>query len=106
MRGLAVKNISIIAERENRLLERRELRLRVDYEGGQPSREELLEAVSRHLGSPRESTVIVKAAPTFGRNSAIVDSRVYASRGAMLAVEPRYILARNGHIEKKKGEKA
>jgi len=101
---MTVKNISIMAERENELLERRELRLLVEYEGGQPSRGELLELISTKFKVPRESTVIIKVASTFGANTAIVESRVYRSREAMLSTEPRYILARNGHIEKKREE--
>ncbi len=90
-------NIEITAKHENKLLKRTEYIVKVNHEAtGTPKRNEIREAFAKKLGVPADQVVVRKIRTSFGVNFALVDIIYYWDKEAMLYVEPKYILKRNG----------
>lgn len=98
--------IEVISERENPLLERREVRFRVRYTGtGVPNRQEVRNKLIAVFDSNRELTVLDYMKPEYGRHSAVGYVKVYASAGTM-KVESKHKVKRNFQPKEKKQAEA
>ena len=89
--------MEILERKENPLLERVELAFSLRHVGvPTPSRQALLEAVTRMEPGSSVDQIIVKNVNTrFGQPLTTGDAYVYGSREALLK-EPKYILQRHG----------
>jgi len=88
---------------ENRLLGRTEITCEISFDKAMPSRKELREAICTATGIKPELLVIVSAKGGFGTRSGMVRANAYESKEA-LAVEKKYLLVRDGMMEKPKKE--
>lgn len=96
-------DVEVVEDKENPLLKRREVRIKVSYEGATPSRQEVRGKVAALLSSDKELTILDKLEPEYGKQMAAGYVKVYADREA-LRVEPQYVIDRNTKVEEKKGE--
>ena len=79
--------IHLLNQREEKLLHRKEVRFKVDFEKVTPSKEELKKQISEHLKTNPELVKIEKADQTFGERSAEVSVLVYSDKDFMKRVE-------------------
>jgi small subunit ribosomal protein S24e len=98
--------IEVLNERENPLLERREIRFRVSYPGlGVPARQEVRNKLVALFDSKKELTVLDRMKPEYGRNSAVGYVKVYETPEAM-KVESGHKMKRNFQPKEKKPAEA
>ena len=93
--------VNIKDKKENKSLGRQEIACEISFEKAKPSRKDLREAIAAATGIAPELMVIVSSKGGFGERSGIVLVHAYANKEA-LAVEKRYLLVRDGMMEKKK----
>ncbi|MDD5110914.1 MAG: 30S ribosomal protein S24e [Candidatus Altiarchaeota archaeon] len=95
-------DVEIISQRDNSLLERKEVRFRVSYPGaGVPERQEVRSKLIAVLDASKDLTVLDHLKPEYGRNSAVGYVKIYANADAMKA-EPAYMNKRNFAPKEKK----
>ena len=95
--------IEVIERRENKLLEREEIKCIIKYDGATPTRKEVKEAIKSGLGIGGY-IVIQHIKPMFGIRQARVYAKVYPSENVARKIEPDYIFARESK-KKEEGEK-
>ncbi len=98
--------IRVESERYNPLLKRKELHLRVSFNGKTPSRAEIREKIAGLMNAEQNRLVIDYVKNEFGKREAKVYVKIYDSAEAMKAIEERHILERNFpemKAEKKEG---
>ncbi|MFH1125894.1 MAG: 30S ribosomal protein S24e [Candidatus Altiarchaeota archaeon] len=99
-------DVEVISERENPLLGRREVRLRVKYPGlGVPNRQEVRNKIIAVLDSNKDLTVVDSIKPEYGRHSSIGYVKIYENAGAM-KIEAEHKIDRNFKPKEKKPAEA
>ncbi|RLI90543.1 MAG: 30S ribosomal protein S24e [Candidatus Altiarchaeales archaeon] len=86
--------IEIISERENPLLNRREIRFRVSYEGATPRATEIRKRLISTLKSEDRLTILDGIKPEFGRRIASGYVKIYADEESMM-IEPEHRIKKN-----------
>lgn len=95
--------IEIEWQRENPLLNRKEVAFRVHHEGGgTPRRSDVLSLLKEALNLKKEAVVLRHLRSEFGRDSSVGEVRVYPTLEDAKRVEPEHLLRRSGLIEEKK----
>lgn len=91
-------------ERENSLLNRKEVEFNVLYEGAVPSLKDVRNKIISVLNSNEKLTIVDGIKPKFGRSVASGYAKVYFDEKSM-KVEPEYRLKKNFEEKKSKEEK-
>ncbi len=87
--------VEIVKKTENPLLQRVEVRFRVEHPGEPtPKRLDVRAQLAPQLGVAEELVVIEKLASTHGRHEASGIARAYSSRERLEDLEPGYLLKR------------
>jgi small subunit ribosomal protein S24e len=90
-----IVEIEITEKKENQLLNRTEIKFRVDHPGTPtPTRLEVKAQLATKLGVNEEVLVLEKIAGIYGRQSASGIARVYNSKEELEKLEPKYLLVR------------
>jgi small subunit ribosomal protein S24e len=92
----------MLNQKEEKLLQRKEVNFRVDFEKVTPTKEELKKQISEHLKLDPELVKIEKADQKFGERSANVSALIYDNKEIMKKIEVRNKKAKK---EVKKEEK-
>lgn len=92
-------DVKIIEDKQNPLLNRRELKCEIAYDGATPSREEVKAAIVKALGSNPDTTVVMEIRQNFGARLSHAVIHIYDSKEVMKI--PSYILKRSEKKEKK-----
>jgi small subunit ribosomal protein S24e len=100
--ALSLPEVRVIERRRNELLKRVEYLLEVANQGGTPGRAELRKLLSTVLDAKEDNLMLVKVLTPAGRNWTRVIARVYDSRDQLMRIEPKYLLIREGFLEKPK----
>lgn len=82
-------------ERYNPLLRRRELHLKVSFDGKTPSRAEIREKVAGLMNAELQRVVLDYIKNEFGKREARVYAKIYDSEKDLKDIEERHILERN-----------
>jgi small subunit ribosomal protein S24e len=100
-------NINIISKSENTVIGRKEFLFELGYEKTTPKKTDVREAIVTKTGVLPDTLVIKSINQHTGEKKATVIAYAYSDVELMMAVEPKYILRRNGFIkdEEKKDEK-
>lgn len=98
-------NIENVSKKENKFLERVEIKATIFYESATPSRKEIKEAICTKNGLNPENAVLRELKTTFGAKKAEALVHAYENKEKMMKTEPLYVLVREGLAEKKKKEK-
>jgi small subunit ribosomal protein S24e len=98
-------NVNIVSTNENKLLDRKEVRAEITFDGPTPKRADLKQAIGGKIGANPEMMVLRKVESTFGKKSVDVTAHVYASKELIMKNEPLYVQVREGLAQKKAKEK-
>ncbi len=88
-------DIQILKDKNNVLLNRRELDFTVKYEGSTPSRNDIRNKLAAMLNAPLELLIIQKVATEYGMQEARGYAKLYAEEARMKELEHEYVLTRN-----------
>lgn len=94
--------IEILNEKENPLLDRKEIKFRILYEGATPSIKEVRKKLISVLNSKDKLTVVDSIRSTFGGRVAGGYAKVYKDEESM-KVEPKHRIKKNFGVEEKIG---
>ncbi len=86
--------IKILSERENPLLDRREIKFRVRYEEATPPIKAVRSKLIAFLSSDEKLTIMNQIKPEFGKTSALGYAKVYKDEKAM-EIEPAHRIKKN-----------
>jgi small subunit ribosomal protein S24e len=100
--ALSLPEVRVIERRRNELLKRVEYLLEVANQSGTPSRAELRKLLSTVLDAKEDNLMLLKVLTPAGRDRTRVIARVYDSRDQLMRIEPKYLLIREGFLEKPK----
>jgi len=96
-------NIQKISERENRVIGRKEVFLKILHEGkGTPSYEDVRKVFSNMYNVSNECFVIKNISTKYGEWTSIVTIYLYKDPKRLLEIEPEHVLRKNGFISKVK----
>ncbi len=95
--------IKILNERENPLLNRKEIRFNLLYDGAIPSIKEVRSKLLSILNSNEKLTVVDYIKPGFGSSVAKCYVKIYSDENS-IKVEPAHKLSKNFEEKKPKGE--
>jgi len=98
-------DIDVIEEKENPLLGRKELKVRVVHEGPAPNRAELKRRLEAQLNAKKGRLIVDTIRTGFGLRETLAFVKVYDSEERARSVEPAYILKKNKPPEEPAGEK-
>jgi len=87
--------IRVESERYNPLLKRKELHLKVSFNGKTPSRAEIREKVAGLMNTGLDRIVIDYIKNEFGKREAKVYAKIYDTPEALKAIEEKHIIERN-----------
>ncbi|HDM22512.1 MAG: 30S ribosomal protein S24e [Methanomicrobia archaeon] len=90
--------IEIIEEKENPLLERKEIKFKVIPEKGGEKYEDVREKIAAMLDLDKNKFVIQYMKPQFGKKEYRGFLKIYNDEKTMKEIEEEYILKRNGLI--------
>jgi len=94
-------NIQILEEKRNPLIDRVELKVKIDHFGkGTPNRIDLKKKVAATQGSNEKLTIVKKIKTHFGSTEDIAKILIYDNSNELQYFEPFYIQARNLPKEK------
>lgn len=93
--------INIKEERENPLLNRKEVYFLATFTGATPSRKEVKSALSNKLGADLNKIVIDKLTQEYGKTEMIGYAKVYRDEESM-KIEREYKLIRDTKVKEKK----
>jgi small subunit ribosomal protein S24e len=89
-------NIEIEGKKENPLLERTEINLRIDHQGtGTPTRDEIRNQLAGMLGAKADAIVIDNMHTEFGHQLTVAYAKVYSSVDSAKKFEKDHLLTRN-----------
>jgi len=88
-------DIKILKDKNNSLLNRRELDFIVKYEGSTPSRSDVRNKLAAMLNAPLELLVIQRIKTEYGMQESKGYAKLYADADRMKQVELEYVLKRN-----------
>lgn len=88
-------DIKILKDKDNSLLNRRELDFVVKYEGSTPSRSDVRNKLAAMLNAPLELLIIQRIKTEYGMQESKGYAKLYADEARMKQVEQEYILKRN-----------
>ncbi|MCS7094371.1 MAG: hypothetical protein NZ988_00990 [Thaumarchaeota archaeon] len=92
----------IVTTKRNELLKRTEYLIEVNNEAGTPSRSQLRELLTTALNAKSERLLVVKVWSPAGKTASRVIARVYDGRDDLMRVEPKFLLIREGLLERPK----
>jgi len=102
---MTVEAFKIEEMRDNKLLGRKELKIRIDHFGkGTPTRAEVREKVAKMLNASIDQVYVRKIETEYGMNVSWATVHVYDDPKRALEIEPEYIIKRHQKEEAKEGE--
>lgn len=97
-------DIKVLEEKNNLLLQRREVKFSVSHNLGTPSREEIKGKIAAYLNSKPELVIIERMKPEFGKRETRGYAKIYETPERLKVVETEHIIQRNEKKEEKKAE--
>ncbi len=82
-------NLSMKSEKDNALLERKEVIGNLAFSGATPSNKELQEALGKKYNVPAEQVAVKHIFGDFGGITATFEAHVYKSKEQLLKIEPK-----------------
>src|SRR5512138_793249 len=97
--------IKVLEEKNNPLLQRREIQFSVTQNLGTPSRQEIKNKLAAYLNSKPELVIIERMKQEFGKRETKGYAKIYETPERLKSVETEHIIQRNEKKpEKKEGE--
>ncbi len=92
--------IEIIEERENPLLNRRELRFKVLHDAATPSRKDVKDKLTALLNVKKETVILDSFTSRYGLKESVGTARVYKSQNRAREVESKFLIDKNLGVKK------
>ena len=99
-------NVDILSSNENKLLDRREIKAEIFFDGATPKRAELKQAVGGKLGINPDLMALRSLESAYGKRAVKVVIHAYPSKEKLMATEPNHIKIREGLMQKEEKKKA
>jgi small subunit ribosomal protein S24e len=99
-------DINITEDKNNALLNRRELKFDATFEGSTPSRIDVKSKIAAMLNVPLELVILQKFENSYGMSAANGYAKIYEDADRMKIVEKEYVLKRNALPEAEVVEEA
>lgn len=96
--------VTILEEKENPLLDRKDLKVKITHDAATPKILEVREKLAAMLGVDKETLILDSFKSKFGARESIGFAKVYKTKERALQVEPRHRLEKNLLVEKTKRE--
>jgi small subunit ribosomal protein S24e len=97
--------VKVLEDKNNPLLQRREVQFSISHNLGTPSRQEIKEKLAAYLNSKPELVIIERMKSEFGKRETRGYAKIYETVDRMKNVETEHIIQRNEKKpEKKEGE--
>ncbi|MFH1774285.1 MAG: 30S ribosomal protein S24e [Methanobacteriota archaeon] len=96
--------VKILEEKENPLLDRRELKVKIAHDAATPKISEVRDKLVAMLGVDKETLILDSFKSKFGARESIGFVKVYKTKERALKVEPRHRLEKNLLVEKTERE--
>lgn len=93
--------VKIESQKENKLLERKEMIVIVLFNGPTPKRDEIKNSICSKLGIPLDVIILRKTESRFGTKKLKITVHIYKDVEKLKKTESRHILVRHGLAEKK-----
>ncbi|HUL62607.1 MAG TPA: 30S ribosomal protein S24e [Methanocella sp.] len=87
--------VKVLEEKNNPLLQRREIQFSVSHNLGTPSRQEIKGKLAAYLNSKPELVIIERMKPEFGKRETRGYAKIYESMDRLKSVETEHIIQRN-----------
>ncbi|MFH2106918.1 MAG: hypothetical protein ABII22_06685 [Candidatus Micrarchaeota archaeon] len=87
--------LNIESEKENKLLNRKEVEATITFDAATPNRIQIKELVCGKLGANTDFAVLRKTKNEFGRKRISVTLHLYKDAEGMKKMEPEYIITRD-----------
>lgn len=84
----------IASEFYNKLLNRKDIQILIDYDGATPKRDDVLKLIAEYLKVSEDRIAIVKMENLFGQHRLSVHCHVYDTAEDMKKYERKYVLKR------------
>jgi small subunit ribosomal protein S24e len=97
--------IKVLEEKNNPLLQRREVQFSVSHNLGTPSRDEIKSKIAAYLNSKPELVIIERMRSQFGKRETRGYAKIYATAERLKKVETEHIIQRNEKKAAKEEEK-
>jgi len=97
-------DIKVLEEKNNPLLQRREVKFSVSHNLGTPSRDEIKGKIAAYLNSKPELVIIERMRSQFGKRETHGYAKIYETAERLKSVETEHIIQRNTKKEAKKAE--
>jgi len=98
-------DLQIDHRRDNKLLGRTEISATIKHERSPtPKRTDARDLIMKGISASQGIMIIRRMSTIFGRNETRVVARHYLDREKVMSLENRYVLERNGLVEKRKRE--
>ncbi len=91
--------IEIIEEKDNPLMERKEMNLRIIQDAGSPKIVDLRKKIAAQFSLNESLFVVQQILPEYGMNESHCLLKVYDSEDRLRLVEANHILRKNGFLE-------
>jgi len=97
--------IEVVSENENKLLDRKEITVRISFSGATPSRSEIEGELAGKIGANPDLMVIRDTREKYGQKEVEADVHIYKNAEKLKEIEPEYMQKREGIGVEKKEEK-
>jgi small subunit ribosomal protein S24e len=87
--------IKVIEERQNPLLNRREIKFEIDHKGPTPSRKSVIEKLAATMNSQPGLVIVDSMKSEFGKQETVGYAKIYESEERAIQVERSHIVERN-----------
>jgi len=94
-------DIEIINERENPLLGRTELEIKIIHDKGTPKFHEIRSKIAAIKDLDNDKFVLQSVGAIFGTSTSMGEVRIYSTSEKLNDIEPMFVLKKNGFIEDK-----
>jgi len=87
--------VKVIEDRENKVLERREVHVRITSNGATAKRSEIRDRLIAVLNSSKDTLILDSIKTEFGTRESTAEVRIYQTKDKAFKTEPRYVLRKN-----------
>jgi len=101
-----IMELQVMKEEQRPLLGRKEVTARVIYDTVTPKREDIRKDLAHKLKVKEELVIVNRIKPDYGKQSAMVDARIYDDEPTLRKVEPKFTLKKHGFQVEDKKKKA
>lgn len=88
-------DIKVIEDRNNPMLERREVIFKIEHDGPTPSRKSVVDNIVATMNSKQGLVVVDRMKTEFGKRETVGYAKIYESEKRVIEVERPYVIERN-----------